>query len=73
MTLLLSAAPTTLTEPAPKADSENPVQDGGHATGKGEGKEKNGHTSWEDTLGSRKERVLGKPTRVRSLWRNTEN
>lgn len=73
VTLLLPAAPTAPTKPAPKADSENPVQDGGHAIGKGEGNEKDCHTGWEDTPNSREERVLGKPSRgVRSLWRNTE-
>jgi len=73
VTLLLPAAPTALAEPAPEADSENPVQDGGHTTGKGEGNEKDCHTGWEDTPNFREEWASGMLTReVRSLGRNTE-
>lgn len=72
VTLLRPTAPTALTKPAPEARPENSVQDGGHATARGEGNEKDCHTGWEDTPNCR-EGVLGKPTRgVRSLWRNTE-
>jgi hypothetical protein len=73
VTLLPPAAPTALAEPAPEASSENPAQDGGHTTGKGEGNEKDCHTGWEDTPNFREEWASGKLTReVRSLWRNTE-
>lgn len=73
VTLLLSATPTALAEPAPEAGSENPAQDGGHTTGKGEGNEKDCHTDWEDTPNFREEWASGKLAReVRSLWRNTE-
>jgi hypothetical protein len=68
VTLLPSAAPTAPAEPAPEAGSENPVQDGGHTIGKGEGNEKGCHIGWEDTPNCREEWASGKLAReVRSL------